>query len=113
MNKNAILDEKDIFLDVPLDEAGDSEVVDLKGASKFSCQAIYVVNTPSGASVTFQKSNDSVNWNDIQAATSITVDGSAFVEQANVDYRYFKAVKALASGTVDLKGLVLVIGDAI
>lgn len=65
-----------------------------------------------GASVTFRKSNDRTNWIDVQAATSITVDGSAMIEQPNVSYRYFKVVKALTSGVVDLKALVLVIGDS-
>lgn len=66
-----------------------------------------------GASVTFQKSNDGSNWADIQAATSISADGSVLLVQPDVSYRYFKAVKALTSGQVDLKALVLVIGDAI
>jgi len=66
-----------------------------------------------GASVTFQCSNDGTNWADIQAATAITVDGSTFLNQPNVSYRYFKAVKALTSGQVDLQGLILVIGDSI
>ena len=65
-----------------------------------------------GASITFQKSNDGVNFENIQAATSITVDGSVLLVQPNVSYRYFKAVKALTAGQVDLKALVLVIGDA-
>ena len=66
-----------------------------------------------GASVTFRKSNDGTNWIDIQTATSITVDGSVMIEQPNVSYRYFKVVKALTSGVVDLKALTLVIGDSI
>jgi hypothetical protein len=67
----------------------------------------------SGATVTFQKSNDGINWVNIQSATSITVDGSVMIEQPNVSYRYFKAVKALTAGVVDLKALTLVIGDPI
>lgn len=66
-----------------------------------------------GASVTFQKSNDGTNWVNIQAATSITVDGSVLLVQPDVSYRYFKVVKALTSGQVDLKALVLVLGDAV
>lgn len=66
-----------------------------------------------GASVTFRKSNDAINWIDVQAATAITVDGSVMIEQPNVSYRYFKAVKALTAGVVDLKALTLVIGDAV
>lgn len=65
-----------------------------------------------GASVTFRKSNDGVDWIDVQTATSITVDGSVMTEQPNVSYRYFKAVKALTSGQVDLKALICVLGDA-
>jgi hypothetical protein len=205
---NARIIEKDIF-DLETTEAGDSEIIDLTGASKFSCQAVYdVISNPAaaaiatanitissnpdhpsqfqktnhgmitgikvqattagtlavplvlatdyyvividanyfqlassqanafagtpiaitnvgvtsttltpvalaGASVTFRKSNDAVNWIDIQTATSITVDGTVMIEQANVSYRYFKAVKALTAGVVDLQATVLVIGDAI
>lgn len=65
-----------------------------------------------GATVTFQKSNDETNWLDVQAATSIAADGSVMIEQANVSYRYFKCVKALTAGQVDLKALVCVLGDA-
>ncbi len=76
------------------------------------------VNTVTGdalsnASVTFQKSNDGVNWINIQSATSITVDGSVLLEQPNVSYRYFQVVKDLDAGVFDLKALVLVVGDAI
>lgn len=64
-----------------------------------------------GASVTFQESNDNVNWTNVQTATAITVDGSVVLKQ--IAYlRYFKAVKALTAGAVDLKALTLVIGDA-
>lgn len=66
-----------------------------------------------GASVTFKKSNNGTNWVDVQAATSIAADGSVMIEVANVSYRYFKAVKAITAGAVDLECLVLVIGDAI
>jgi hypothetical protein len=205
---NARLIEKDIFADFISTEAGSSEVIDLSGASKFSCQAVYdVTAVPSAAviatadidlstdpthpssffkaahgfvtglkvqattagtlavplalatdyyairvdadyfqlassfanavagtaiaitnvgvtsttltpvalssSVTFQKSNDATNWVDIQTATSITADGTVMIEAANVSYRYFKAVKALSAGNVDLQAYVLVIGDPI
>lgn len=65
----------------------------------------------SGASITFQCSNNAENWVDIQTATSITVDGSVMLSVANVAYRYFRAVKALTAGIVDLQALTLVIGD--
>lgn len=65
------------------------------------------------ASVAFYKSNDAVNWELIQVATTITVDGNTMVEKADVAYRYFKATKVLTGGNVDLKCNVLVIGDAV
>lgn len=66
-----------------------------------------------GASVTFKKSNDGSNWVNIEAATTITVDGSVLLSQPNVSYRYFKAVKALTAGIFNLKCQTLVIGDPI
>jgi hypothetical protein len=70
------------------------------------------VSALSGASVTLQRSNDGINWINIQAATAITADGSVIFSQPNVTYRYFRAVKALTGGAVDAKVLLLVIGDA-
>lgn len=67
--------------------------------------------TFSGASVTFQQSNNQTDWVDIEAATSITVDGSILLSQPDVSYRYFKAVKALTAGIFNLKCNTLVIGD--
>lgn len=67
----------------------------------------------SGATVTFQKSNDQVNWIDVQTGTAISADGSAMIENGAVSYRYLKVVKALTAGQVDLKAYVLVIGDAL
>lgn len=204
-NQNFRLIEKDILTDLSDTGAG-SAIVDLKGASKFSCQAVYdVTAVPSAAtiltanitlssdpthpsqffkaahgmvtgmivqattagtlavplalatnyyviridanyfqlassaenalagtpiaitnvgvtsttltpvalscSVTFQKSNDQVNWVDIQTATSITVDGSVMIENAAVAFRYLRVLKTLTGGNVNLKAYVLVIGD--
>jgi hypothetical protein len=109
---NARLIEKDIMTGVAAGVAGDSEIVDLSGANKFSCQLVYTVDTPVGITATFEASNDGVTWTALQAATTISADGSTFLEQPNVAYRYFKVVKALTSGTADIKALVLVIGDA-
>jgi len=205
---NARIIEKDIFEGFISTEAGDSEIIDLKGASKFSCQAIYDVISPSaaaiatanitissnpthpsefmkvahglstglkvrattagtlavplvlatdyyvikvsddyfalatsfanavagtriaitnvgvtsttltpvalaGASVTFQRSNNRVNWESVSPATSITVDGSVMLLQPDVSYRYFKVLKSLTAGEVDVKALILVIGPEI
>ena len=35
------------------------------------------------------------------------------LEQPDVSYRYFKAVKAITAGVVDLQALILVIGPAV
>lgn len=50
-SNNARLIEKDVFAASALADAqgGDSETIDLNGASKFSCQAIYTVKTYSAA----------------------------------------------------------------
>lgn len=113
-SQNAVLFEDQIIPStIDPDAGGDSDVVCLDGANKFSCQAVYTVDTPVGATVTFQASNDQVNWTNIQSATSISGNGSTFLEVANVSYRYFKAVKAISSGEVDLECYTLVIGDAI
>lgn len=75
------------------------------------------VNTVTGlalsdATVTFQKSNDAVNWVNIQSPTSITMDGTVMIEQVDVSYQYFRVVKGLVSGVLDTKALTLVIGSA-
>ncbi len=112
-SKNAVLVSKQIFLDVETDDAGTSEIICLDGADKFSCQAVYDVTTPTGATVTFQASNDRVNWTAIQASTSMAVDGSTILEVPNVSYRYFRTAKAISAGDVDLQCYILVIGDAL
>jgi len=66
-----------------------------------------------GGSVKLQKSNDSINWVDVQTATSVSADGTVMITAANVAYRYVKAVKALTAGAFEAKALLLVIGDAI
>lgn len=66
-----------------------------------------------GGSVTFYKSNDSVNWITIQTATTVSADGSVMIEQANVSYRYFKVTKAITSGAFSVSCQTLVIGDAL
>ncbi len=116
MSRFARLVEKDIFEGFATDDNGTSEIVDLSGADKFSAQAIYTVDSPVGASVTFQGSNNRDSdaiWTNLQAATVISGDGTVMIEKANCEFRYFRAVKGLTSGDVDLKCLTLVIGDAI
>lgn len=109
----SIIIEKDIALGIPSDDPGESEIVDLNGADRFSCHAIYVDDSSSGATLDFQCSNDGINFVNIQAQTAISSSGQVMLEQANVEYRYFKVVKDIASGDLDLKLLVFVIGDSI
>jgi len=107
------IDDDTIQLAASLDDALDGIPVDITDQGSDEAVNTATGVALSGASVTFQKSNDGTNWINIQSATTITVDGSVAIEQANVSYRYFKAVKALTAGQVDLKALTLVIGDAI
>lgn len=62
-----------------------------------------------GASVTFQESNDGLTWTDIQAATSITVTGSTMLK-VTTPAAYFKVVKALTAGSVDLSARLCLVG---
>ena len=109
---NTRIIEKDINILDP-DEVGGSDVVDLNRASKFSCQAVYTVDTPVNATITFQGSNDATNWTNLQSATAISADGTVTFEEANASYRYFRVLKALDSGDVTLSLLTLVLGDNI
>lgn len=116
MSQNARLIEKNIFTGVAANAAGDSATVDLWDQGKptrFSCQAVYTVDTPVGATITFKASNDGTNWTNLQAATSITAAGSTLFTQSDVSYRYFKVSKAISSGEVTLTLNLLVVGDDI
>lgn len=111
-NFNARLIERDIASDIASDDAGSTDIVDLNGASKFSCHAIYIDDSSVGATLDFQCSNDRENWTNIEAQTVISASGQVMLEQPNVAYRYFKVVKGLSSGDLELQCLVLVIGDS-
>lgn len=107
-----VIDANTIQLAESLAEALAGTEIELTDAG--SDDAVHTVTgvALAGASVTFKKSNNMIDWVTIQSATSITVDGSVMLEQANVSYRYFMVTKALTSGVVDLQANVLVIGDA-
>lgn len=49
--QNARLIEKDILTAIPAGASGDSTTIDLQGASKFSCQAVYDVQSPAAAAI--------------------------------------------------------------
>lgn len=49
---NARLIESDAIAAIPAGASGSSEIIDLNGASKFSCQSIYDVQTPAAAIIT-------------------------------------------------------------
>ena len=63
-----------------------------------------------GASVTFQCSNDGVNFVNIQSATSITTDGSLMLSVNPVSYQYLKIVKAITAGAVNISATIVVSG---
>ncbi len=108
-----IIDANTIQLAASLVDAEAGDAIDLTNTGADGSVATFTATALAGASVTFKKSNDRINWENIQAATTITVDGSVMLVQPDVSYRYFKAVKALTAGVVDLKAKTLVIGDPI
>lgn len=107
------VDDATIQLATTLDNAVAGTAIDLTTQGSSAAVATVVVTALAGATVTFQKSNDATNWLDIQAATSVTIDGSTLLVQPDVSYRYFKVVKALTAGTFDLDCYTLVIGPAV
>ncbi len=97
-----------------LDDALAGTEIEIEDAGSDNAVNTVTPKTLSGASVTFQKSNSSAGpWINIQAATTIAADGTVMIEQPSVAYRYFKAVKALSEGQVDLACNILVIGPAV
>lgn len=65
-----------------------------------------------GGSITFQGSNDGTLWTDLAVATSIASTGSVILEKPNVSFQYFKVVKALTAGSIDLSARICLIGPA-
>ncbi len=61
-----------------------------------------------GGEITFQKSNDAVNWSDIAAGTAITVDAAVWLDVTAYSYAWVRASLEIDSGsfTVDLKLLI-------
>lgn len=68
----------------------------------------------SGLSVTLQKSNDGVNWTDVDSA-NITVSGSVYIgdDVDVINFKYLRFVKAISAGSAEIEANLLVIGDAI
>lgn len=66
-----------------------------------------------GASASILLSNDGVNYVLAQTATAITVDGSVLYLLPNVTTKYLKVTKALTAGSVDLKAILILTGDAV
>ncbi len=108
-----VVDDNTIKLASSLSNAEAGTPVDITGQGSSGAVNTVTATALAGASVKFQKSNDRSNWIDIQAATTITVDGNVLLEQPEVSYRWFKAVKGLTSGIFNLKCQTLVIGDPI
>jgi len=108
-----VIDDDTIQLAASLDDAIAGTFIEI--LDQGSDEAVNTA-TPvalAGASFTFKRSNDGVTWESIQAATTVTTDGTLFLIQPNVSYRYFKVVKALTAGVFDLNCLILVIGPAV
>lgn len=108
-----VVDDNTIKLATSLVNAEAGTAIDITTQGSSGAVNTVTAVALSGASVTFQKSNDGVNWINIEATTSISADGSVLLSQPNVCYRYFKAVKAITAGIFNLKCNTLVIGDPI
>ncbi len=108
-----VVNANTIQLAESLEDALDGVAIDIEDQGSDGAVNTSTGESLSGASVTFQKSNDGEHWVNIQSATSITNDGTVFISQPNVSYRYFRAVKAISAGAFDLAALTLVIGDSI
>lgn len=102
----------------------DADTIQLATTLQHALDGIFIVLTNAGTGVgtmspvstsgfvTFQASNNSTVWDNIQAPTSITATGTVICNQPDAAYRYFKAVKTVSEGQFDLQGLILVIGPA-
>ncbi len=110
-----VVDENTIKLATTLNNAIAGTAIDLTDKGSNNAVGTLTADALTGASVTFKGSNDPTytSWVTLQTATTITVDGAVLYQQAVADFRYFKAVKALTSGVVDLKGYFLAIGNTI
>lgn len=64
-----------------------------------------------GATFLVQKSNNQVDWIDVAAATSVTVDGTVMVSDTAIGYRYIKVIKTLTAGLVDMSASLIVLGE--
>lgn len=87
--------------------------IELNDAGSDGAENEITPETASGCTVVLQKSNDGVNYEDLDTPVAISASGSVnlAIEQAN--FKYLKFVKALSAGTVAMKANLLVIGDAI
>ena len=65
------------------------------------------------ATITYRKSNDGVNWVEMQTPTTISGSGKEIIEQNESDFKYFSLLKTLTAGVVTLSSRVVVIGDSI
>ena len=63
-----------------------------------------------GATVKLEKSNDNVNWSDVAAATSITADGTTWLEIDRPKFRWLRISYTLTAGRLSSDNHVLVKG---
>ncbi len=110
-----VVDADTIKLATTLNNALAGTAIDITDKGSNNAVGTLTADALTGASLTFQGTNDPTltTWNTLQTATTITVDGSVLYQQAVCTFRYFKAVKGLTSGVVDLKALFLGIGNTI
>ncbi len=87
--------------------------IDITDTGSVNATGTVTATALAGASVGFYGSNNRTTWTLLEAATTITVDGSYLFQEPDATYRYFKAVKGLTAGVLDLQAYILVIGPNI
>lgn len=112
-----VIDPNIFSLATTLQNALDGIAIDITNTGSVNATGTITPTALAGGSVGFYGSNvggsDPADWTLLEAATTITVDGSYLFQQARATYRYFKAIKGLTAGVLDLSAYILVIGNNI
>ena len=68
------------------------------------------VSAVSGASITYEISNDNLNWSPYQAATTITGDQTSWFFATYPSFRYLRWTLAIGGGSMTLTNNILING---
>lgn len=86
---------------VTIDAAKNSEAVDVTGCQAIGFQLVNsAASSPTGISVTLQRSNDGDNWVADGSATNITANGVLAIEKVDPSFRFYRLAYAWGSGSI-------------